>query len=221
MWNPPLITLIAFHWVSENSKPRVFFMHYLSTLKCKHCILLKIFVGLFKHIESFKYPGYRYLGNQNTQGVAGNGAKTRQLLRVTLGCPEYLHLCWWNTKIICQKYPCSFLKHIPMILLWLYGVVLCEGVHLVLVLCEGVHLVLVLCEGVHLVLVLCEGVHLVLVGLLALLGPGADAAYGQHFHPFPFHRACTNTYPCYLKVFLYIKYRTCYIVIRLKKLGLW
>ena len=58
MWNPPLIFLSAFHWLSENSKQWVFFMHYLSTLKCKHCSLFKIYVGSFKQIYSLKYPGY-------------------------------------------------------------------------------------------------------------------------------------------------------------------
>ena len=59
-WNPPLqnIVITQGNPGSENSKPRVFFMYYLSTFKCKHCSLFKIYVGLFKHIESFKYPGY-------------------------------------------------------------------------------------------------------------------------------------------------------------------
>ena len=40
---------------------------------------------------------------KNTQGFAGNSAKTRKLLRVTLHHPEYSHKCWWNTKIICKN----------------------------------------------------------------------------------------------------------------------
>ena len=89
MWNPPLIILSVFHWLSENSKPRVFFMHYLSTLKCKHWSLFKVYVVLFKNIWSFKYPVYTVPWNSKYQGFCWKCAKTQQLLRVTLGYPEY------------------------------------------------------------------------------------------------------------------------------------
>ena len=104
MWNPPLIILLAFLWLSENSKPRVFFTHYLSILKCKHCSLFTIYVGIFKHIQSFKYPGYT-LEFEIHQGFAVNGAKTWQLLRVTLGYSELITLMLLENKNNLPKIP--------------------------------------------------------------------------------------------------------------------
>ena len=74
MCNPPLIILSAFHWLSKNSKPRVFFTHHLSTFKCKHCSLFTIYVCIFKHIQSWnsKYPGFCCKWRKNSTITQGN-----------------------------------------------------------------------------------------------------------------------------------------------------
>ena len=126
MWNPPLIILSAFHWLSENSKPRVFFMHYLSTLKCKHCSLFKIYVGLlFKHIKSFKHPGYtlefeipRVLleMHQNSAITQGNP-----------WLPWVFSLMLVEYKKICQKYPRFWKPRVYPGLSWVIKCDHCSG----------------------------------------------------------------------------------------------
>ena len=121
MWNPPLIILSAFHWLSENSN-----LGYFSCIICQHW---NVNIAVYSKFMLVNLNTYKA---SNTQGIPWNSkypgfcwkcAKTQQLLRVTLGYPEYSHLCSWNTKIISQKYP-RFWK--PRVYPWLPWVIICD-----------------------------------------------------------------------------------------------
>ena len=75
-------------------------MHSLSTLKCKHCSLFKIYVVIFKHIESFKYPGYTL-----------EFQIPRVLLAITQGNPGLLRV--FSFKLVEYK---NNLRKIPWVL---------------------------------------------------------------------------------------------------------
>ena len=94
--------LSPFHWFFENSKPRVF-----SIIICPHLNVNKAVNSKFMLVYlSTQVPTKIQMdpGIRNTQGFVRNGAKSQQILRVTLGYPEYCH---WNSYL-CDNYNGEF-----------------------------------------------------------------------------------------------------------------